>query len=178
MTPPTTFPLPPKLRFFSMYHNDSDRFPNRKRPRLASFNYSTPNYYFITICTHNKKCIFGKPNQLNAFGNIALQALTDIQRHFPNVTVDKAVVMPNHVHAIIVLDGHGTNLSVVVGLYKSYVSKQIHNISPNLKVWQTSFHDHVIRGQQSYEKIWNYIDGNPSKWEDDCFYIYESDYSP
>ena len=159
-----------------MYNNDTDRFPNRKHPRLATIDYSTPNYYFITICTHNKKCIFGKPDQLNDFGNIALQALTDIPHHFPNVTVDKAIVMPNHIHAIIVLSNHQTNLSTVVGLYKSSVSKQIHSIAPNEIIWQSSFHDHVIRNQRNYKQIWTYIDENPSKWEDDCFYIYESDY--
>ncbi len=176
MTPPTTLPLPPTLRVLSMYHNDSDRFPSRKHPRMATFDYTTPNYYFITICSHNKKCIFGKPDRLNHFGKIALHGLMDIHRHFPNVIVDKAVVMPNHIHAIIILSNHQTNLSTVLGLYKSSVTKQIHSVSPNEIVWQSSFHDHVIRNQRSYEHIWNYIDGNPSKWEEDCFYIHTPDY--
>ncbi len=156
--------------------NNCARFPNRKNPRMSSIDYTSPNYYFVTICTHQKACIFGFTGQLSRSGRIAADGIAAIPKHFPNVKVDKFVIMPNHIHAIIVLGGHDTDLSVVVGLYKSHVSKEIHTFSPDLKVWQSSFHDHVIRSQQSYEKIWNYIDGNPSKWEDDCFYIHQIDH--
>ena len=173
MTPPTTSTLPPSQGVLQMQTNNSDRFPSRKNPRMSSIDYTSPNHYFVTVCTHGKVCIFGNPGQLNHLGQIAADAIANIPNHFPGVRIDKYVVMPNHIHTIIVLDGHDTNLSVVVGLYKSHVTKQIHAIFPNLKVWQSSFHDHVIRNQRSYEKIWNYIEGNPSKWEDDCFYIHE-----
>ena len=117
-----------------MSTNHSDRFPSRKNPRQPSIDYTTPNYYFVTICTNNKACVFGDPKNLNSLGEIAAQGLSDISKHFPNVRIDKYVVMPNHVHAIVILDGHDTNLSIVVGLYKSYVSKQIHNFLPDLKI--------------------------------------------
>jgi hypothetical protein len=58
----------------------------------------------------------------------------------------------------------------VVGQYKSYVSRSIHHIAPMLNVWQTSFHDHIIRNQHDYQRIWEYIDTNPQKWQEDCFY--------
>lgn len=144
--------------------------PQRKHPRLCYYDYSTPGYYFVTICTHEKRCIFGSPMHLNQLGRIADAAFGEISEHFPNVQVDKYVVMPNHVHAIIVLPPGTAGLSSIVGSYKSYVTKRIHAANPNMPVWQTSFHDHVIRSQQGYEKIWYYIDSNPLKWEDDCFY--------
>lgn len=145
-------------------------FPQRKHPRLSYFDYSTPGYYFITICTHEKRCIFGPPSNLNAYGRIAEDAFAEIPKHFPQVKIDKYVVMPNHVHAILILSPGATGLSPVVGSYKSSVTKRIHAIDPDIKVWQTSFHDHVIRNQPGYEKIWSYIETNPLKWEDDCFY--------
>ena len=148
-----------------------DRFPVRKNPRLQNYDYSTPNYYFITICTHEKRCIFGKPDSLNPFGIIAEEAFAEIETHFPGVRVDKFVVMPNHVHGIVVLQTCDTALSTILGLYKSSVSKKIHKTRPSIVAWQTSFHDHVIRNQRDYERIWLYIDTNPIRWENDCFYL-------
>ena len=103
-------------------------------------------------------------------GEIAARGFEEITSHFPDATVDKYVIMPNHVHGIIVLRGRSTDLSTVVGQYKSFVSRQIHNLIPDCKVWQASFHDHVIRNQKDYERIWSYIDGNPSRWNEDCFF--------
>ena len=152
---------------------DRSKYPSRKNPRHRSIDYSAPNYYFITICTDGKKCIFGKANQLNEFGNIAYDGFRQIPQHYSDVFVDKCVVMPNHVHAILVLTGNQTKLSDVVCSYKSYVTKKIHELQPDRKVWQTSFHDHVIRNQQAYEKIWLYIEGNPMNWDKDCFFAAE-----
>ena len=145
-------------------------YPKRKSPRLQEYDYTTPNYYFITICTQQKKKLFGEIGNINRFGQIATEAFLQIPSHFSNVTVDKFVVMPNHVHAIIVLKESQVNLSTVIGLYKSFVTKKIHEHMPDFRVWQASFHDHVIRNQKSYEKIWTYIDTNPIKWSEDCFY--------
>ena len=50
------------------------------------------------------------------------------------------------------------------------VSKRVHRTHPDMKVWQRSFHDHIIRDEQDYILIWEYIDNNPVKWEEDCFY--------
>ena len=155
------------------YNNDDVRFPMRKNPRLAGFDYATPNYYFITVCTYQKACIFGKPGDLNAWGKLAKNGLLQIGEHFSGVTVDKFVVMPNHVHAIIVLSDSGIRLTTVIGQYKSYVTRELHKLCDD-KIWQTSFHDHVIRNQADYERIWSYIDSNPATWLKDCFYTEES----
>ena len=95
------------------------------------------------------------------------EGLLSLENHFPTVKMDSFVVMPNHIHAIIALSADSVKLTTVVGSYKSYVSKKIHEKNPKIKVWQSSFHDHVIRNQQSCEKIWNYIEYNPMKWEED-----------
>ena len=150
-------------------YEDDDRFPVRKNPRLQQFDYTSPNYYFVTVCTRNKECLFGQPNAQNRAGDIARQKMVEIPSHFPNVTVDKFVVMPNHIHIILILRGD-TNLSAVVGQYKAAVTRAVRVLDSGAQIWQTSFHDHVIRNQKDYERIWAYIETNPARWLDDCFY--------
>lgn len=150
------------------------RFQNRKNPRLKNYDYKQPNHYFITICTNQKRCLFGSPDKLSVFGEIAYQAFSEIPNHFPFAIVDKFVVMPNHIHAILVITEYGTDLSLVVGHYKAYVTKRIRMFSPKAVVWQASFHDHVIRNETDYRRIWEYVDTNPSKWLEDCFYSPEA----
>ena len=146
-------------------------YPQRKNPRIKGYDYATPGYYFVTICTYEKMRYFGMPQRLNALGKLAQKAFSQIPEHFQGVHVDKFVVMPNHVHAIIVIEEYGVSLSTIVGAYKSYVTREVHKIKPDIKLWQVSFHDHGIRDQRGYEKIWEYIDTNPLKWESDCFYV-------
>ena len=152
------------------------KLPVRKNTRIPGYDYSTRNYYFVTICTDNKECIFGEPTQLNIFGKIAETCILNIEQHYANVKIDKYVVMPNHVHMIVVLgieeySDKISSLTQIIGQYKMAVSKEIHKIRSDCKVWQRSFHDHIIRNQQAYEKIWLYIEGNPGKWEEDCFHV-------
>lgn len=150
--------------------SDKDRFPSRRNPRLKEFDYSSSYYYFVTICTWNKACIFGKPNALNPWGTTAEAVLKEIEKHFVHVKVDKYVVMPNHVHMILALNGPNIGIPQIIGQYKSSVTREIRKAAPQQKIWQTSFHDHVIRNQKDYERIWLYIDVNPQNWEKDCFF--------
>ena len=151
------------------YSND-DRFHKRKHPRLKAYNYTQRGFYFITICTNEKKCFFGNPVVLNQYGKIVEIELMEITNHYSGIRIDKYVIMPNHIHFIVEITEDGTDLLNIIGSFKSVVTRKIHQFEPKLTLWQTSFHDHVIRNQKSYERIWNYIDGNPSKWEEDCFY--------
>ena len=148
-------------------------FPKRKSPRIPGFDYSSVNYYFVTICTHDKQCIFGNPGDLNWMGKIAEENLCMISVLYPQIKLDKYVVMPNHIHAILAVtdDGMKVDISTVLGQYKMSVTKKIRIKKPEFMVWQRSYHDHVIRNQAGYEKIWTYIDSNPLKWEEDCFYV-------
>ena len=144
----------------------------RKSPRIPGFDYSSSNYYFITICTHEHHCIFGLPNCLNQMGIIAETEIMNLSVHYETVLIDKFVVMPNHIHMILVIEEglNNPNLNQIVAQYKSGVTRKIREILPDMRVWQRSYHDHVIRDQNGYEKIWTYIENNPLKWEEDCFY--------
>lgn len=147
-------------------------FPKRKSPRIPGYDYATPNYYFITICTHDMECMFGLPNRATVYGKYAEACLLEVERLYPWVKIDKYVVMPNHVHIIFIVSEHQGHqqLSTVIGQYKMAVTKRIRKTEPSKRVWQRSFYDHVIRNQEGYSRIWEYIDCNPMKWEEDCFY--------
>ena len=150
---------------------DENIFPVRRSPRIPRYDYRTVNSYFVTICTHEKKCIFYSGGQLSECGLIAEECLRQIPGRYPGYRIDHCVVMPNHIHAIITIETEGAKaLSYVVGQYKSAVAKLIHRKNPGIAVWQRSFHDHVIRNQKRYELIWNYIETNPLRWNEDCFY--------
>ncbi len=154
--------------------------PKRKPNRLPEFDYSTPGAYFITICTRNRKNLFwedvgasiARP-QLTQWGQIAEKAISQIPKHYPAISVDRYVVMPNHIHLLLQIntdtDGRpmvAPTISIVVQQLKGVITKQI-----GQSVWQKLFHDHVIRNEQDYLKIWEYIENNPAKWEEDCFYM-------
>ena len=150
--------------------------PKRKATRLPGHDYSNENYYFITICTHEKTCIFGTVDQLNVFGMVAEEDLLHIDAHYTGVRVDKAIVMPNHVHAIIVIGcrnekAEHPSLNTILGQYKSGVTRKLRTENPEMIVWQRSYHDHIICDRADYERIWQYIDSNAQKWESDCFYV-------
>ena len=149
-----------------------NRFPERKRNRLLNYDYSSCNYYFLTICSKNNKCIFGKPGDLNHFGSIVQSHIIKLQSYYNGITVDKFVVMPNHVHLIIRHDGKDDpDIPQIMALFKTGVTKEIRKSNPGMNVWQRSYHDHIIRSQSSYEKIWLYIHSNPQNWSKDRFYI-------
>ena len=163
-------------------------FPKRKPTRLKNYDYSQNGYYFITICTHNRKCIFSNiveeglasaEMQLTQLGEIAKRELLKIETHYDNINIDKFVIMPNHIHLIVKITERINpfptikyDISNVIGKYKAAVTRNVGNaFMHSEKIWQTSFHDHIIRGEKDYLKIWNYIDTNPQKWTEDCFYI-------
>ena len=156
--------------------------PKRKQNRLKEFDYSSPNAYFITICTHNRKNLFWTdakaiidcPEEvpLSNLGMIVRHSINCIPLHYPAITVDHAVIMPNHIHLLLqintALDGRpmaAPTISTVVNQTKGIISKKA-----GFSVWQKSFHDHVIRSNQEYLEIWNYIEGNPCRWAEDELY--------
>ena len=153
--------------------------PKRKPNRLPDFDYRTPGAYFITICTKDRKCLLwdtvgasiARP-QLSKYGFVIQKAICDIPNHYPAISIDHYVVMPNHVHLLLQIntdaDGRpmvAPTISTVVQQLKGIVSKQIGH-----SIWQKLFHDHVIRNAADYAKIWEYIENNPLQWKLDCFY--------
>ena len=160
----------------------------RKQNRLPEFDYSQNGAYFITICTRGKQKIFWiddksqnsvgadiiRPHdKLNDLGLIVECAIEQITEYYPNTMIDKYVIMPNHVHILMRIENDEFNgriisaptISIIIGQMKRWVSKQI-----AYPIWQKSFHDHVIRNEADYQRIWQYIDTNPVKWELDCYY--------
>lgn len=148
--------------------------PQRKRNRIPEFDYSVPGTYFITICTAQRKnCFWEAEGQLSGHGLIAEEAIRNMERHYPAVSVDHYVVMPNHVHILLQIksdfDGRriaAPTVSTVINQMKGYVSRTIGH-----SIWQKGFYDHVVRTDADYREIWNYIEGNPSKWREDKLYI-------
>ena len=154
--------------------------PNRKPTRLKNYDYSNEGAYFITICTYKKQkllCdIVGEglcalPSiKLTTIGEIVKQSIEYIDSNYEGVLVDKYIIMPNHIHLIInnQTGGHGDpplQVYDIIGRFKSFTDNKYGDT-----LWQRSFHDHIIRGEKDYLKIWNYIDTNPQKWKEDCFY--------
>jgi len=154
----------------------------RKPNRLKTYDYSSPGAYFVTICTKERKNLLWKhvgasiarPEDvtLSVQGEIVDQAIQNISVHYPAISVDQYVIMPNHIHLLLQIhsDREGNamqapSISIVVQQMKGFVSKQL-----GYSIWQKLFHDHVIRNEEDYCKIWNYIAGNPMKWTEDCFY--------
>ena len=161
-------------------------FPKRKSARLRDFDYSSSGAYFVTICTQERRCtlsrIVGDGSPVpKPLGKIAEEYIGKIPEKYPHVQVDKYIIMPNHIHMILFFDvprGTGNpspTLSDVIGWYKYNATRQFNekSASTGLKLFQRSFHDHVIRGEEDYLKIWEYIDGNGAKWAEDCYYAAE-----
>ena len=154
-----------------LYHPyDTDRYPVRKKTRLKGYDYTRANYYFVTICTCKKQCLFGNIGEDSELKAIADYGIREIPSHFPEVKIEQYVVMPNHVHILLYISGGKNSLDKIIGNYKAFVTRQIHKNHPGLKIWQDSFHDHIIRDEKGFQNIWLYIESNPMNWEKDCFY--------
>ncbi len=157
----------------------------RKNIRLKEYDYSQNGVYFITICTKDKKMLFWNNNlnvgasiarpsdnyELSKIGIVAEDGIKNISEHYP-VNVDSYVVMPNHIHLLLSITNSGgramlaPTISHIIQQYKGYVTKNI-GFSP----WQKLFYDHIVRDEQEYLNILNYIQTNPLKWHLDKYYI-------
>ena len=179
-----------------------EKFKNKYRipsARLQHWDYGWAAAYFVTICTNDRECLFGEIKNgsmnLSGIGVIADIMWYEIKNHAKNIELGEFVVMPNHVHGIIVLNGNdahvetthalslqsktigqqrfqnqGKNtLSSIVGGYKSAVTKHAHRLQFDF-AWQPRFHDHIIRDEKSFQTISNYIVNNPSNWSADQFF--------
>jgi len=165
---------------------------DRRSIRLQNYDYTQNGAYFITICTHNRECVFGSvingQMQLNEEGKIAELCWQHIPQHFPQSTLDEFVVMPNHIHGLIILDNSATlirdqpavpllaheqfskpvsgSIPTIVRSYKSAVTKQINALwqTPSHTFWQRNYYEHIVRNLTEMEKIHRYIANNPASW--------------
>lgn len=156
--------------------------PTRKRNRLTQYDYSAANAYFITICTNHRKNLFwtnagavvNSPEDvpLTPYGDAVGRSIHEIPKRYPMISVEKFVIMPNHVHLLLQIntdpDGRpmaAPTVSTVVNQMKGAATKRI-----GFSVWQKGFYDHIIRNDLDYQEVWRYIEGNPGKWSEDSLY--------
>ena len=159
--------------------------PKRKTIRLKEFDYSSCGAYFITICTSDKRNHFwetvgatiGRPQdvELTLQGKIVDEAINQIPKIYDSVLVDCYVIMPNHIHLILIIhaDENGRpmvapTVSRIISQMKGYVTKRI-----GKSIWQKLFFDHIIRNKQDYKEHVKYIYENPLRWTYDELYTKE-----
>ena len=174
---------------------------HRRSIRLPDYDYSREGAYFVTICAHERECLFGEAGDgrvvMNSNGRIVLEAWHDLPQHYPQVALDSFVVMPNHVHGIIVINnpvgaqfiapesanpapGHrgalnqgAMNRAPTVGaIVRAFKARCTHAINqsrnaPGVPVWQRNYYERVIRDDRELAGIRQYIAENPVRWEED-----------
>jgi Transposase and inactivated derivatives len=152
---------------------------SRKSPRLKNYDYSANGGYFVTVVTKNRKKVFSRivgaglcarpAVELTEAGRTAEGAIAYIN-NYESCSVEAYVIMPNHIHLLITKTGPGGRgdppLQEIIGRMKSFVNRKCGG-----NLWQRSFYDHIIRDETDYLNAWNYIDGNPSKWLEDEYYV-------
>ena len=148
--------------------------PKRKINRLADYDYNQNGAYFITICTQDRKPILSQlvgdgSTVPKTAGLIAEKTIMQITEKYPSVSVEKHVIMPDHIHILLRIDNGTGNpsptLGNIIGWYKYQVTKEVNrqNYTAGEKLFQRSYYDHVIRNQQDYNAVWEYIEQNPRK---------------
>lgn len=162
--------------------------PQRRKNRLQGYDYSRTGWYFITVCVKGHAEILGEIvtecrgahcapayTKLSDIGHIVENAILQIPKHYKGARVDKYVIMPNHIHMILQLEGKdgrtmcaSTCRPSIPGILRGM--KEAVTKTVGFPLWQKSFHDHIIRGEADYLRIWHYIDTNPAKWREDCYY--------
>lgn len=166
----------------------ADKFRNKYRIssiRLPDYDYSQNGYYFITICTNNREHYFGEmvddKMQLLEIGKIAQKYWREIPEHFPFVIMDAFIIMPNHIHGIVVVAKHNDRDTAVFPVetqdLASLQKKQHNKFGPQSRnlatinsidfAWQSRFYDHIIRDCDELDRIREYIRNNPSNWAED-----------
>ena len=173
-------------KFQNIYRIKSARHPN--------WDYGSNAAYFVTVCTKNRQHYFGVCSttmQLSEIGEIAHRYWIEIPNHFPFVKLDAFVVMPNHVHGILIISGNNAvetpklgvstkpggknpkwnpgNLGVILNQYKRICTINARKIHADYG-WQSRFHDHIIRDNDEFERIRQYIINNPLNWKNDDFF--------
>ena len=198
--------------------------PKRKQIRLPDYDYSAPGAYFVTACTHEKRCILSTITvgdgvldvpcvRLSPYGKIVEETLREIVNTYSWLSLDRYVIMPNHIHLLLRIRGNGPSrtpaptretgtgpsgtpaptreagtgpsgtpaptretgtgpsvpanaaLPRLISTLKRFTNKKC-----GTELWQRSYHEHVIRGEDDYRMILDYIETNPARWAEDRYY--------
>lgn len=186
--------------------------PERTNPRHAAFDYRTPAAYFVTICTHERRGLFGTVRRgrmlLNERGKIVVEEWRRSEEMRDEVVLDAVVVMPNHLHGIVCLvpsdvdevtprgydldvgphrraalrkggghprweegrpQRHAKSLGSMIAGFKAAVTKRINEQrgTPGAPVWQSRYHDRILRNEREWRACRRYIKRNPRRWTED-----------
>jgi len=147
--------------------------------RLTEWDYHNPWWYYITINTKNHIEYFGEiVNEmmiLNELGKVAKECLLEISNHFPNIELDYFVIMPNHIHGIIIINSEVKtpdraslqkhSLGLIINQFKGSVKRWANKNEHESFSWQSRFYDRIIRNEKELYNIRKYIEQNPLKWE-------------
>ena len=161
---------------------------HRRSIRLKDYNYSQEGAYFVTICTHERECLFGEIRDGEMFlsdaGRRVRPIWDQLSDHYPHNRLDAFVIMPNHVHGIVILNDcadvgaglkpaltdkmrHG--LPEIIRAFKTFSSRRINEFRKMIGVplWQRNYYEHVIRNEKSLIAVREYIQANPYQWPND-----------
>ena len=175
--------------------NYNPEIHHRRSIRLKGYDYSSQGAYFVTLCCENRQHRFGEISEskieLTPCGQIATEWMENLPTKFPTIEIDEYIIMPDHIHAIISIrtgnphctpdtDRKGNpcgcpeenppTIGQIIGAYKSLVANDClkwhkeHNLQMG-KFWQRNYYEHIIRDEQAYENISNYIRTNPERWQ-------------
>ena len=168
----------------------------RRTTRLTDYDYSRSGGYFVTICTHHRNCLFAEIVDgkaiLNEFGKIVESRWWDLPNRYPGVEIDQFVIMPNHLHGILIINEYSVGaihelplqqrkgspeiqmrknrrkmlLPKIIGFLKMNSAKEINEIrkTSGQPVWQRNYYEHVIRNEKDLARIYEYIENNPLQW--------------
>ena len=156
--------------------------PERKPLRLKDYDYSQTGGYFITFCTENRAPVLSRITvgkaalrlpqvELTEYGRITEKYIQNISVAYPHISVENYVIMPNHVHLLLLVGDGGQGaarptVSAVVRSIKALVRKET-----GKSLFQNSFYDPILRDEQDFLIHWDYIETNPGKWAEDEYHI-------
>jgi putative transposase len=166
-------PLPNLYTIVTMGYDP--KIHHRQSIRLKEFDYSQSGAYFLTCVTHNRSNLFGKIEnnivQLNQYGELVRMEWLRLPQRFPGIDIDEFVIMPNHIHGIVIIADHkaGWNLATIVGSFKSSTARMINAIRKSIGglIWQRNYYEHVIRDDEELNRVREYIQNNPLNWMQD-----------
>ena len=165
----------------------------RKRSRISEFDYGQEGAYFVTLCTQKRAKLFmielpteeslcttpdgtsGTTHRScpTVANQVIHKWITETENKFFNIVINKYVIMPDHLHLIVTIKEHhvGASLPDVMQFFKTMTTNEyIRGVKKGIlppfdrKLWQKSYYDHVVRNQEDYNEIWEYIENNPAKW--------------
>jgi putative transposase len=160
---------------------------HRQSIRLRQYDYSWPGAYFVTICVREKECVLGDivdgEKRLSEFGQVVQDVWNLLPTRYPDIELDAFVIMPNHVHGIIVITGgvgaihelplrerrRNMLVSKIVGCFKMNIAKRITELRgmSGVPFWQRNYWEHVVRDEIDLNRIRQYIENNPMRWHED-----------